>query len=281
MTFAINNNTSGLFSSKQLQQTQQNLLASLGKISSGKRLNQASDDASGLAIADNLGSQARGYGMSIRNASDAISIAQVADGALSEASDLVSSIRVQALQAANGSQSAESRQALQANIEKSLSQLDTLSKNTTYNGQQLLSGGFTDKNFQVGPTANEATTFSLGSIQPKQLGDKKLGSLAEVNVLTDQGAQAAMGITDAAMTQIDTMRADVGSRQNQLASTISNLATSRINTLSAESTIRDLDIAEESANLAKMESLNKAQIFAATQANTSKKNVMNLLQGQF
>ena len=281
MTYAINNTTSGLFSSKELQKTQQNLLASLGKLSSGKRLNQAADDAAGLAIADNLGSQARGYGMSIRNANDAISIAQVADGALGQANELISSIRVQALQAANGSQSAESRQALQANIQKSIGQLDTLAQNTSYNGQQLLSGGFTDKNFQVGPSANESTTFSLGSIQSQDLGDKKLGSLAEVNVLTDQGAQTALGIADAAMTQIDTMRADVGSRQNQLASTISNLSTSRINTLSAESTIRDLDIAEESANFATMESLNKAQIFAAAQANSNKKNVFNLLQGQF
>ncbi len=281
MTYAINNTTSGLFSSKELQKTQQNLLASLGKLSSGKRLNQAADDAAGLAIADNLGSQARGYGMSIRNANDAISIAQVADGALGQANELISSIRVQALQAANGSQSAESRQALQANIQKSIGQLDTLAQNTSYNGQQLLSGGFTDKNFQVGPSANESTTFSLGSIQSQDLGDKKLGSLAEVNVLTDQGAQTALGIADAAMTQIDTMRADVGSRQNQLASTISNLSTSRINTLSAESTIRDLDIAEETANFATMESLNKAQIFAAAQANSNKKNVFNLLQGQF
>lgn len=281
MSFAINNNTSGLFSSKQLQETQQKLLASLGRLSSGSRLNQAADDAAGLTIADNLGSQARGYGLSIRNANDAISIAQIADGALGQASDLVNSIRVQALQAANGSQSTESRQALQANIQNSLSQLDSLAKDTTYNGQQLLTGGFTDKNFQVGPNANESTAFSLGSLQPEELGNKDLGSLAEVNVLTDQGAQTALGIADAAMSQIDTMRSDVGSRQNQLTATISNLATSRINTLSAESTIRDLDLAEESTNFAIMETLNKAQIFAATQANSSKKNVFNLLQGQF
>lgn len=281
MTYSINNNTASLFSSKQIQQTQANLLASLGRLSSGKRLNQAADDAASLAIADSLGSQASGYGMSIRNANDAISIAQVADGALGQAGELVSSIRVQALQAANGSQSVESRQALQADIQKSLSQLDGLAKNTTYNGQQLLSGGFTDKNFQVGPTANQAMTLSLGSIQTKDLGDQAVGSLAEVNVLTDQGAQTALGIADVAMTQIDAMRSEVGARQNQLSSTISNLATSRINTLSAESTMRDLDLAEEMANFATMESLNTVQIFAATQANSSKKNVLNLLQGQF
>jgi len=281
MTLSINDNTSGLFSSTQLQKTQKNLFASLAKLASGKRLNQASDDAAGLAIAENLGSQARGYGMSIRNANDAISIAQIADGALGQASEIISSIRVQSIQAANASQSIESRQALQSNIQKSLDQLDSLSKNTTYNGQQLLAGGFTDKNFQVGPTASETTTLSLGSIQPQQLGDQELGTLAEVNVLTEQGAQDALGIADAAMAQVNAMRSDVGSRQNQLTSTISSLATSRINTLSAESTIRDLDMAEESVNFTIMESLHKAQIFAATQANSSKKNVFNLLQGQF
>jgi flagellin len=281
MTLSINNNTSGLFSSYQLQKTGNSLQAALEKIASGQRINKASDDASGLAIADSLGSQARGFGISIRNANDAVAIAQVADGALGQAGDLISSIRVQALQAANGSQSAASRQALQANIQKSLDQLGNLAQNTTYNGQQLLAGGFTDKNFQVGPSANETTSLSLGSIQPSQLGDQQMGSLAQVNVLTPEGAQSALGIADAAMAQVDAMRGEVGSRQNQMTSTISNLMTSRINTLAAESTVRDLDLAEESTNFATMESLNKAQIFAAAQANSSKKNVINLLQSQF
>lgn len=281
MSLSINNNTSGLFSSNQLQKTGNSLLASLEKIASGQRINKASDDASGLAIADLLGSQSRGFGISIQNANDAVAIAQVADGALGQAGELISSIRVQALQAANASQSPSSREALQANIQKSLDQLGNLAQNTTYNGQQLLAGGFTDKNFQVGPSANETTSLSLGSIQPSQLGDQKLGTLAEVNVLTPEGAQSALGIADAALAQVDAMRGEVGARQNQLNSTISNLATSRINTLAAESTVRDLDLAEESTNFATMESLNKAQIFAAAQANSSKKNVINLLQSQF
>ena len=281
MALSINNDTSGLFSSNQIQKTQQKLLASLTKLATGQRLNKAADDAASLVIADSLGSQARGFGISIRNASDAISIAQIADGTLGQASELVDSIRVQALQAANGSQSVESRQALQANIQKSLAQLDNLAQNTTYNGQQLLAGGFTDKSFQIGASANDVATLSLGSIQTSQLGSEELGNLADINVLTQKGAQQAVGISDAALSQIDTLRADVGSRQNQLTSTISNLATSRINTLSAESTVRDLDLAEESSIFATLESLTKAQIFAATQANSSKKNVINLLQGQF
>jgi len=281
MTTAINNNTSGLFSSTQLQKTNQSLLSSLEKFASGNRITKAADDASGLVIADALGSQARGFGISIRNANDAVAIAQVADGALGQASELITSIRVQALQAANASQSPSSREAIQSNIQKSLEQLNSLSQTTTYNGQRLLAGGFTDKTFQIGPTAGETTTLNLGSIQPQQLGDEQLGTLAEVNVLTEEGAQAALGIADAALAQVDAMRDEVGARQNQLNSTISNLATSRINTLAAESVVRDLDLAEESTNFATMESLNKAQIFAATQANSSKKNVINLLQGLF
>lgn len=281
MTTAINNNTSGLFSSTQLQKTNQSLLSSLEKFASGNRITKAADDASGLVIADALGSQARGFGISIRNANDAVAIAQVADGALGQASELITSIRVQALQAANASQSPSSREAIQSNIQKSLEQLNSLSQTTTYNGQRLLAGGFTDKTFQIGPTAGETTTLNLGSIQPQQLGDEQLGTLAEVNVLTEEGAQAALGIADAALAQVDAMRGEVGARQNQLNSTISNLATSRINTLAAESVVRDLDLAEESTNFATMESLNKAQIFAATQANSSKKNVINLLQGLF
>jgi len=281
MSAISTNTTASLFSGTQLQKTSQNLLTTLEKFASGNRINQAKDDGAGLAIANSLGSQARGFGQAISNAYDAVAIAQIADGALGQASELISSIRVQALQAGNASQSPESRQALQANIDKAVNQLDALAKTTTYNGQPLLSGGFTDKKFQTGPASGQTSTLSLGSIQPAALGDQKLGTVAQINVLTDQGAQNALGIADAALSQIDSMRADVGARQNQLASSIASLATSRINTLAAESTIRDLDFAEESANLATMETLNKAQLFATLQANSNKKNVFNLLQGQF
>ena len=192
----VNNSTSGLFSSTQLQKTQQALLASLAKISSGSRITQAADDASGLVIADTLGSQARGMGQSIQNLNDAISITHIADGALGQATELVDSIRVQALQAGNASQSPESRQALQADIQKSLKQLDALAQTTTYNGQQLLAGGFTNKAFQAGPSTGNSATLSLGSIQSNQLGDQQLGTLAKIDVTSEQGTQNAVSIVD-------------------------------------------------------------------------------------
>ncbi len=273
------NNTSSLFSSRELQKSQNDLFSSIEKLSSGKRINKAADDASGLTIADALQSQARGLGQASKNASDAISIIQIADGSLDQAKELVNTIRVKAIQAANGSQSIESRQALQSDIEKSLTQIDNIAQNTSFNGQKLLSGSFTNKNFQVGSNPNETVNVSIDSAETNQLGSSETGQLADIDVTTDEGAQSAIDIADQALTQINSIRADLGSQQNQLTSTISNLSTSRINTLSAESNIRDLDIAEESINLSKMKVLNKIKIFASTQANAGTKNVLSLLQG--
>nr|MBF0222007.1 flagellin FliC [Desulfobulbaceae bacterium] len=278
MAFKITN-TSSLISASQLLKGQQDLQSSLEKLSSGSRINKAADDAASLSIANQLGSQARGYGQAIRNANDTVSILQIADGSLDEAASLVSSIRERSLQAANGSQSLESKQALQADIDKSLQQLDNIAKNTSFNGQDLLSGSFTNKQFQVGANANETISVSISSVDPSQLGGES-GQLSEVNVLTAEGAQAAIKTTDAALQQINSSRAEIGSQQNKLTSTVSNLSTSRINTLSAESTIRDLDFAEEIMNLSKMKVLNEVRAFASSQANASSQNIVNLLQGE-
>ena len=274
------NNSSGLYANNELQKSQNNILLSLAKLSAGQRITKAADDASGLTIADSLNSQARGFGQAIRNASDATSIVQIADGALSQATDLVTQIRQKALQAANASQSPESRQALQTDINKSLAQLKDITQNTSYNGQKLLSGAFSNKSFQIGNNPGESLNISIDSLTPDQLGSPTSGRLSDINVLTDEGAQAAIGTTDQALQQIDSARGKLGSQQNQLTSSISNLATSQVNTLSSESTIRDLDFAKESMNLSQMNTLNKIRVFAAAQANASQKNVMNLIQKQ-
>jgi len=274
------NNSSGLYANNELQKSQNNILLSLAKLSAGQRITKAADDASGLTIADSLNSQARGFGQAIRNASDATSIVQIADGALSQATDLVTQIRQKALQAANASQSPESRQALQTDINKSLAQLKDITQNTSYKGQKLLSGAFSNKSFQIGNNPGESLNISIDSLTPDQLGSPTSGRLSDINVLTDEGAQAAIGTTDQALQQIDSARGKLGSQQNQLTSSISNLATSQVNTLSSESTIRDLDFAKESMNLSQMNTLNKIRVFAAAQANASQKNVMNLIQKQ-
>ncbi len=279
MAITINNNSSSLAVS-QLGRSQKNLASSLEKIASGRRINKAADDAAGMSIADNLLSQARGMGQALRNANDAISMAQVADSALGQSTTLVQSIREKAMQAANASQTTETRQALQGDINKSLAQLNKIAENTTYNGQQLLSGTFTGKEVQTGAKSGETIKLSIAAATTEKLGSPTLGKLSEVNVLSPESTQDAIKIADVALEQINASRAGIGSTQNQLASTINNLATTGTNLLSAASAIDDVDLAEEAMNFTSMKVLTEAKSFALAQAkNMNKQNVLSLLQG--
>jgi len=279
MALTINSNSSAS-TINQLGHAQKNLASSLEKISSGRRINKTADDAAGMAIADLLLSQARGMGQALRNANDAISIAQVADSALSQSTDLVQSIRVKALQAANASQSTESRQALQSDINNSLAQLDRIAQNTTYNGQQLLSGTFTGKEVQVGANSGETIKLSIASATAGNLGSSTLGNLSAVNVLSQESAQDAIMIADAALEQIDAARAEIGSTQNQLASTINNLTATGTNLLSAASSISDVDLAEEAIDFNSLKVLTEVKAFALAQTGKiNKQNILSLLQG--
>lgn len=277
MAITINNSTPA---ASQLGNSQKNLASSLEKIASGRRINKAADDAAGMTIADSLLSQARGTGQALRNANDAISMAQVADSALGQSTALVQSIREKAMQAANASQTAETRQALQNDINKSLAQIDKIAQDTTYNGQQLLSGTFTGKEVQAGTNSGETIKLSIVAATTDKLGNPILGSLSEINVLNQESAQNAIKIADEALGQINASRADLGSTQNQLASTINNLAATSTNLLSAASSIADVDLAEEAINFTTMKVLTEAKSFALAQTrNMNKQNVLSLLQG--
>ena len=277
MAITINSSTSAV---SQLGNSQKNLASSLEKIASGRRINKAADDAAGMTIADSLLSQARGTGQALRNANDAISMAQVADSALGQSTALVQSIREKAMQAANASQTAETRQALQNDINNSLAQLDKIAQETTYNGQQLLSGTFTGKEVQAGTNSGETIKLSIAAATTDKLGNPILGSLSEINVLSQESAQGAIKIADEALGQINASRADLGSAQNQLASTINNLAATSTNLLSAASSIADVDLAEETINFTTMKVLTEAKSFALAQSkNMNKQNVLSLLQG--
>ena len=276
MSLRINTNTGSAFSSYQLQKSGQDLSGSLARLSTGKKINKASDDAAGMMIANTLESQANGFGQAIKNANDAGSIAQVADGALGQAIDLIQNIRVKAIQAAGAAQSPESRQAIQADISTHLEALKSIADNTSFNGQKLLSGTFTGKEFQVGASSGETIEISLGSIDPAKISDNFSGTLADISVTTQEGAQAAIELSDAALEYISSQRSQVGSTMNQLESTINNLSNSQINTLAAASEIQDLDYAEESMNLNKIKLLSKAQAFAQTQANATAKKIIDI-----
>jgi len=264
MAIRINNNTA-LIAAQRAGKANAAMTQSLERIATGRKINSASDDAASMTIADSLKSRALAAGQEIRNAGDSISIAQIADGALGQMSDILQDIRIKTLDAANGTYSPDSRAAIQADINGSLESLKGIVDSTSYNGQTLLDGTFNN------------ATLSIGSVDPSKLGSDESGSLSEIDVTTAEGAQKAIESVDQAMEQLNQTRSDVGASQNQYVSDINVLSTTRVNLLAAQSQIRDTDLAEESILLNKMKLLEKAGIYAQAQANSSKKNIVDLL----
>lgn len=255
----------------------QGLANSLERISTGRQINKAADDASGMSIASSLNSRALAMGQGIKNATDGISIAQIADNALGGMTDILQSIRTNVLAAASGSQSQESRNAIQAEIAGSIQALDDIAQSTTYNGQNLLDGTFSNKSFMVGEqTVIGMTIPGVGS---QVLGSGEGNTLATLDVTTEEGASSALSTVDQALDQVVQARSSLGSTQNQFSSSINNLAVSRISMASSRSQIMDVDLAEESMVLNQMKVLEKASLFALSQAGQVKKNSIASLLG--
>ncbi len=468
MGFKINTNVAAMNAHMNSLNNNRALDKSLTALSTGLRINKAADDASGMAIANQLKSQANGLGQAIRNANDGINVAQVADGALEEYTNIINTVRTKAIQAASDGQNADSRKAIQADINKLLEEAQNIAETTSFNGMNLLDGSFQNKEFHIGAYSEEtvginiantqindigkhvdeagssavttnalsgltiktdaltaavtvgdsaadssdgantlahsadsawakaiainavsdktevtaiaktettgsaavkATTISAGEIKINgydigavevqasdadgalvnainAVSDKtnviasmdggKLvltakdgsnitlsGSLSKagmsegiktgeitlvsdhavdlnsvatdigftasahlsrgsalnsIDVTTREGAEKAIRITDSALKQIDAIRSDIGSVQNQLESTVRNISVTQVNVTAAESTIRDVDFAEESANLQKRNILAQSGVYAMSQANAAQQNVMRLLQ---
>ncbi|MCP4412635.1 MAG: flagellar protein FlaB [Gammaproteobacteria bacterium] len=170
MALRINTNIAAMSAHKSLIKTDNSLSESLGRLSTGLRINKAADDSSGMAIADSLRSQALGLGQAIRNGNDGISIVQTADAALEESINIVNTIKQKAIQSAQDGQTTESRKAIQADITKLRDNLDNIAKTTAFNNQKLLSGNFTDKKFQIGAYAGETIDISIQSTEATKIG---------------------------------------------------------------------------------------------------------------
>ena len=170
MSLRINTNIAALTAHQNMVNNDSALTNVLGQLSSGLRINKAADDASGMAIADSLKSQALGLGQAVKNANDGISMVQTADGALNESINIVNSIKTKSIQAAQDGQTTDSRNAIQSDINKLLQELDAIAKTTSFNGQKLLSGNFTNKQFQVGAYSGETVAVSIASSESAKVG---------------------------------------------------------------------------------------------------------------
>ena len=171
MGFRINTNIGAMNAHRNSVQTNLGLDKSLQRLSSGLRINTAADDASGLAIANQLRAQSTGLGQAIRNANDGIGVTQTADGALDEYENIINTVRTKAIQAASDGQNANSRKAIQADIDKLLEEAQNIATTTQFNGQQLLDGTFKDKAFHIGAYADETVGISIGDVRTTQIGD--------------------------------------------------------------------------------------------------------------
>ncbi|ATB70891.1 flagellin [Sulfurospirillum diekertiae] len=198
MGFRINTNVASLTAQTSAAVNNRNLDSSLAKLSSGLRINKAADDASGLAIANSLRAQASSLGQAVSNGNDAIGLIQTADGALSEYSNILDTIKTKSVQAASDGQNSTSRLAIQKDISRLLENLNNIAKTTSFNGQKLLSGTFTNKEFQVGANANETIKTSIASAETSQIGQTSRATLtatAGENQLTLKSAISGASIS--------------------------------------------------------------------------------------
>lgn len=185
MAFQINTNINALNAHAQSVLTQSGLKNSLEKLSSGLRINKAADDASGMIIADSLRSQASALGQAIQNTNDGMGIIQVADKAMDEQLKILDTVKVKATQAAQDGQTAESRKAIQSDIVRLIQGLDSIGNTTSYNGQALLSGQFTNKEFQVGAYSNQSIKASIGSTTSDKIGQVRVATGALITASGD------------------------------------------------------------------------------------------------
>jgi flagellin len=276
MALVIQTNVGSLQAQKNLASTQMLLSTSYNKLSSGYRINTAKDDAAGLAISESLRSQVRSLTVAERNAGDAVSMAQTAEGALGEISSILIRLRELATQSSNGALQSSDRSFIQTEFTNLQAEMKRIMTSTRFNGQQLIMSAAAEVGFQVG--INNATedriTVTFGAVNLAQLTstDTTLGGAAS-------NARSALDVIDAGLTRVSTARARFGAVMNRLETTASNIQTVRLNLSAANSRIRDVDVAQESADQSRNQVLLQAGTSVLAQANQSPQQALSLLKG--
>jgi flagellin len=260
-----------------LRTTRGNLDRTLERLSSGSRINHASDDAAGLAISENMRAQLRGLGQAERNAQDGVSLIQVAEGGVSEISNILIRMRELGVQAASDTVGPQERKFLNVEFTQLVEEMDRIAANTNFNNVPLLNGQASTFEIQIGtgnnPSVDRIRLFDSNSADVSVVA---LG-LNLANVQDKVSAQNSLATVDSALNSVTAIRAEFGALQNRLQSVINNTSISRENLASANSRIRDADIAEETAELTKNQILMNAGISVLGQANSTIKSALNLL----
>ena len=282
----INHNISSMITQGALGQTGRNMSKNLEKLSTGLRINRASDDAAGLGVSENLRAQVRGTAQAKKNALDGIAALNVAEGSANEISAVLQRMRELAVQSANDTLTLTERAYTNAEYQQLGTEIDRIAAVTNYNGQELISsnlasitrfGGTTSNILQVdaNATANDRIVVTIQDLSTGAAGLNTTGTL-----LTSQ-ANATTAITrlDTAIDLVNTMRSNVGATTNRLEHAINNLDVSNANQQAAESLIRDVDFANETADFTKNQILSQSATAMLAQANQVPQGVLQLLRG--
>ncbi|MBX9767446.1 MAG: flagellin FliC [Bdellovibrionales bacterium] len=277
MGLRVNTNVAALNAQRQLMGTKLRLDKSFEKLASGYRINRAGDDAAGLAISENLKAQVRGLKQASRNAQDGISLVQVAEGGLSEVSSILIRLRELAVQSASDTIGPVERQFLNVEYDQLVSEVDRIADGTEFNGNSLLNGQGSILDFQVG-TRNDPSIDRISFDGSKADSNAAALGVNLTSVADKASAQNSLSAIDNAIVAVSAMRADFGAIQNRLQSTINNIAVSTENLSAANSRIRDVDVAEESAELMRNNVLLQAGTSVLAQANQSTAAALSLLK---
>lgn len=302
MALFVNTNVSSLNAQRQMMNSGNTLDTAFQRLSSGLRINSAKDDAAGLQISDRLTSQINGLTQGNRNANDGISLAQTAEGALDEMTNMYQRIRTLAAQAANGSNTQADRAALQLEARQLGEEINRVAADTTFGGTNLLDGTFSAE-FQVGADANQTISMTMTAIAAATGGTVSVNSFAVSDLaasassvsgasagadtafanasgisFTSVGeAQDVLAAVDAMIGAIDAKRAQLGAVQNRFQSTIRNQTNIIENVSASRSRIRDADFATETATLTKAQILQQASSTILSQANQRPQSALSLL----
>ncbi|MEC4875654.1 flagellin domain-containing protein [Pseudomonas sp. NC26] len=279
MALTVNTNTTSLGVQKNLNRATDALATSMTRLSSGLKINSAKDDAAGLQIATRMTSQIRGQTMAIKNANDGISIAQTAEGAMQEQTNILQRMRELAVQANNSSNSDKDRDALNKEFASMSDELTRIANSTQLNGKNLLNTTAT-MTFQVGSNTGSENQISitLANLTATSLSvDSGSIAISGTDATIGVSFSAAVDAIDTALQTINTNRADLGAAQNRLTSTINNLQNINENAEAARGRVQDTDFAAETAQLTKQQTLQQASTSVLAQANQLPSAVLKLL----
>jgi len=288
----INHNLSAIFANRQLKFTTWAVNKDIEKLSSGRRINRAGDDASGLAVSEKMRSQIMGMRRAEQNVEDGISFIQTAEGYLEETQTVLQRLRELAIQASNGLYSTEDRMMIQVEVSQLVDEIDRIASHAQFNGMNILTGRFareTGENsitasmwIHMGPNMDQRKRIFIGTMTSQGLGLKNPIGPAHgasfISISTPAKANRAIGAIDQALMKVSKQRADLGAYQNRLEYAAKGLMTGYENVQAAESRIRDTDMAEQMVDFVKNQILVQAGTAMLAQANTTPQSVLTLLR---